>query len=311
MNCPSRTDELEDHPDWNQNPNSLTGDLTTRQDLIGIANLRLQRDHLPSDDANGNEALGTQLEGREREKEEDSSAIVGKDSTSSGPVARKDTIRPTRCQGCLPLLNGSRASMDRLAKTFMKFITFIGPGFMVAVAYIDPGNYATDVAAGAATRFQLLFIVLMSNIFAVVLQSLAMRLGTVTGLNLAEHCRANLPKWMNIALYVLAEAAIIATDIAEVNMSRNWHTLSLFVDLMVLTILGHRFRNCTESVAECSTGCWMCYYAHRRSPYPDFLRPKWLPAASTLFRVFCCPTSLRRSRLLLHPALANRSDHCW
>ena len=104
----------------------------------------------------------------------------------------------------------------------MKFATFVGPGFMVAVAYIDPGNYATDVAAGASTRFQLLFIVLMSNLFAVVLQSLAIRLGTVTGLNLAEHCRANLPKWMNIALYVLAEAAIIATDIAEVRILLPW-----------------------------------------------------------------------------------------
>jgi metal iron transporter len=97
-----------------------------------------------------------------------------------------------------------------------KFTKFIGPGFMVAVAYIDPGNYSTDVAAGANTGFKLLFIVLMSNLFAAVLQSLAVRLGTVTGMNLAEHCRANLPRWLNYVLYFLAEAAIIATDIAEV-----------------------------------------------------------------------------------------------
>ena len=87
---------------------------------------------------------------------------------------------------------------------------------MIAVAYVDPGNYATDVSAGAQTRFQLLFVVLLSNIFAVLLQSLALRLGTVTGMNLAEHCRANLPSWLNILLYMLAEAAIIATDFAEV-----------------------------------------------------------------------------------------------
>jgi len=98
----------------------------------------------------------------------------------------------------------------------LKLLRFVGPGFMVAVAYIDPGNYSTGVSAGAATRFALLFIILMSNLFALVLQTLAIRLGTVTGMNLAEHCREHLPCWLNWMLYFFAEAAIIATDIAEV-----------------------------------------------------------------------------------------------
>jgi len=76
------------------------------------------------------------------------------------------------------------------------------------VAYIDPGNYSTDVAAGASYRFKLLFIVLMSNIFAIFLQSLCIKLGTVSGLNLAEACKEFLPKWMNIFLYIMAEAAV-------------------------------------------------------------------------------------------------------
>lgn len=86
----------------------------------------------------------------------------------------------------------------------------------ISVAYIDPGNYATDVSAGATYKFRLLFIVLMSNIFAILLQSLCIKLGSVSGLNLAEACRAFLPRWLNISLYILAEGAIIATDIAEV-----------------------------------------------------------------------------------------------
>jgi metal iron transporter len=81
---------------------------------------------------------------------------------------------------------------------------------------VDPGNYATDVAAGASYQFRLLFIVLLSNIFAIFLQSLSIKLGTVSGLNLAEACRAFLPRWLNYVLYAMAEAAIIATDIAEV-----------------------------------------------------------------------------------------------
>lgn len=87
---------------------------------------------------------------------------------------------------------------------------------MISVAYIDPGNYSTDVAAGASYRYKLLFIVLMSNIFAIFLQSLCIKLGSVSGLNLAEACKEFLPRWLNIFLYIMAEAAIIATDIAEV-----------------------------------------------------------------------------------------------
>ena len=89
---------------------------------------------------------------------------------------------------------------------------------MISVAYIDPGNYSTDVSAGAATKYKLLFIVLMSNVFAIVFQSLAVRLGTVTGLNLAQHCRAHFPPWLNIILYIIGECAIVATDIAEVSL---------------------------------------------------------------------------------------------
>jgi metal iron transporter len=75
---------------------------------------------------------------------------------------------------------------------------------------------ATDVGAGSATRFSLLFSVLLSTLFAVFLQALCIKLGSVTGKNLAECCREHLPKWLTIILYLLSESAIIATDIAEV-----------------------------------------------------------------------------------------------
>lgn len=80
----------------------------------------------------------------------------------------------------------------------------------------DLGNYATDVSAGATYQFRLLFMILLSNIFAIFLQSLCIKLGTVTGMNLAENCKAHLPRWLNYVLYFFAESAIIATDIAEV-----------------------------------------------------------------------------------------------
>ncbi|KAK2002323.1 metal ion transporter metal ion transporter [Colletotrichum falcatum] len=96
------------------------------------------------------------------------------------------------------------------------FAKFVGPGFMIAVAYIDPGNYATDIAAGASYHFDLLFIVLLSNAVAIFLQSLAIKLGTITGLDLATASRVFLPRWLNLIIYALAEVAIIATDMAVV-----------------------------------------------------------------------------------------------
>lgn len=81
---------------------------------------------------------------------------------------------------------------------------------------VDPGNYSTDIAAGASYRYRLLFIVLLSNLFAILLQILAIQLGSVTGHDLASACRAYLPRWLNYFLYALAEIAIIATDLAEV-----------------------------------------------------------------------------------------------
>ncbi|CAA93297.1 plasma membrane Nramp family manganese ion transmembrane transporter [Schizosaccharomyces pombe] len=97
-----------------------------------------------------------------------------------------------------------------------EYCKFIGPGFLIAVAYIDPGNYSTDLDAGSRFQYKLLFIVFLSNLFAVYLQSLCIRLGSVTGMDLARNCREHYNRYICWSFYVLAEIAIIATDIAEV-----------------------------------------------------------------------------------------------
>lgn len=127
-----------------------------------------------------------------------------------------ETMSPSRIPVQPVALAWLPSPLRKLLLSVYKLLRFVGPGFMVAVAYIDPGNYSTDVSAGAQTKYQHLFVILMSNIFAVILQSLAIRLGTVTGMDLAQNCRAHLPKWLNWVLYFFAESAIIATDIAEV-----------------------------------------------------------------------------------------------
>ncbi|GMM29669.1 putative divalent metal ion transporter [Martiniozyma asiatica (nom. inval.)] len=126
-----------------------------------------------------------------------------------------------------------------------KLIRFIGPGLLISCAYIDPGNYSTSTAAGAQYHYTHMVIILLSNIFAIILQCLCIKLGTVTGLDLAQNCQKHLPAWWNITNYVLAELAVIFTDLAEVvggaiafnilfNIPLNYGVLLTIVDVLVI-----------------------------------------------------------------------------
>ncbi|GAB7340197.1 hypothetical protein MBLNU457_6668t1 [Dothideomycetes sp. NU457] len=146
------------------------------------------------------------------------STIIERRNTaaSAGPAGQTDDNSDRSSVSTTRLASKSKDVLSRTGTILAKYAKFIGPGAMVSVAYIDPGNYATDVAAGATYRFKLLFIVLLSNIFAIYLQSLCIKLGSVTGMNLAQMIKAHTPKWLNFILYLFAEAAIVVTDIAEV-----------------------------------------------------------------------------------------------
>jgi manganese transport protein len=97
-----------------------------------------------------------------------------------------------------------------------RLLAFIGPGYLVAVGYMDPGNWATDIAGGAAYNYRLLSVVLLSNFLAIFLQALAAKLGIVTGRDLAQACRDAYGKRVSMLLWLSAEIAIVACDIAEV-----------------------------------------------------------------------------------------------
>ena len=95
------------------------------------------------------------------------------------------------------------------------FFKVLGPAYLVAVGYMDPGNWATDLAAGSTSGYALLWVVAVSSAMAMVLQSLCCRLGIATGLDLAQACRQLLPPAWRLPLWLLAEVAMIATDLAE------------------------------------------------------------------------------------------------
>lgn len=117
-----------------------------------------------------------------------------------------------------PLIENSESGQIVVPdKTSWKnLFAYMGPGFLVSIAYIDPGNFETDLQAGAQYKYGLLWIILVASCAALVIQSLAANLGVVTGKHLAEHCRAEYEKVPNFILWVLAEISIVACDIPEV-----------------------------------------------------------------------------------------------
>ncbi|HEY0667660.1 MAG TPA: Nramp family divalent metal transporter [Sphingobacteriaceae bacterium] len=101
-------------------------------------------------------------------------------------------------------------------KGWRKLLAFVGPAYLVSVGYMDPGNWATDIAGGSQFGYKLLWVLLMSNLMALLLQTLSARLGIITGLDLAQASRRAYPSFINFPLYILAQIAIIACDLAEI-----------------------------------------------------------------------------------------------
>ncbi|MCR8660409.1 Nramp family divalent metal transporter [Paenibacillus endoradicis] len=106
-------------------------------------------------------------------------------------------------------------SLDGRSKGIKQLLPFLGPAFIAAVAYIDPGNYATNITAGSKYGYTLLWVILASNLMAVLIQSLSAKLGISTGKNLSEMCREKFTKKTSILLWIQAEVVIMATDLAE------------------------------------------------------------------------------------------------
>ena len=138
-------------------------------------------------------------------------------------------------------------------------LAFTGPGLMVAVGYMDPGNWATDIAGGSQFGYTLLSVVLISNFFAIVLQHLALKLGIVSGRDLAQACRDNYSPAVSFVLWVLCEIAIAACDIAEVigsaialnilfHIPLTWGVLITALDVLVILFFQYKGFRLIESI---------------------------------------------------------------
>jgi manganese transport protein len=131
------------------------------------------------------------------------------EATSPDPGWRRARLAPS-------LAEVHRSIEVSGATWFRKLLAFAGPGYLVAVGYMDPGNWATDLAGGSRFGYTLLSVILLSNLMAVLLQGLASKLGIVTGRDLAQACRDHYSRRVTFALWIMCEVAIAACDLAEV-----------------------------------------------------------------------------------------------
>lgn len=152
-----------------------------------------------------------------------------------------------------------------------KLLAFVGPGYMISVGYMDPGNWATDLAGGSQFGYLLLSVILLSNLMAILLQGLAARLGIATGLDLAQACRERYGKAANVVLWLLCEAAIVACDLAEVigtaialkllfGIPLLAGAIITVVDVLLVLVLMHRgFRRLEAFVIALLTVIFVCF----------------------------------------------------
>jgi len=163
---------------------------------------------------------------------------------------RNDGWRLPRGEVSLSEVHGSIA-VPQDAGFWRKLFAFAGPGYLVAVGYMDPGNWATDLAGGARYGYTLLSVILISNLMAILLQALAARLGIASGRDLAQACRDHYSRPVTIGLWILCEIAIAACDLAEVigaaialnllfGLPLIWGVCLTALDVLIVLFLQHR-----------------------------------------------------------------------
>jgi manganese transport protein len=178
-----------------------------------------------------------------------------------------------------------------------QFLAFAGPGYMVSVGYMDPGNWATSLEGGSSFGYTLLSVVMLSNIMAIILQSLCARLGIATGHDLAQACRAYYSKPVSMVLWILCELAIIACDLAEVigtaialkllfGIPLLFGAIITALDVFLLLLLMHNgFRKLEAFVISLLVVIFLCFIAQiamAAPPVRDILQGLFVPSTEII-----------------------------
>ncbi|MBX7210576.1 MAG: Nramp family divalent metal transporter [Verrucomicrobiaceae bacterium] len=184
--------------------------------------------------------------------------------------------------------------VPRSSSFWRKMLAFAGPGFLVSVGYMDPGNWATDLAGGSRYGYTLLFVILLSNLIAILLQHLCVKLGVVTGRDLAQACRDHYSRPVVWVLWLLCEAAIAACDLAEIvgsaiglqllfGIPLFWGCAITTLDVLIVMMLQHRgFRYVEALVITLILTIGGCFLAELIFAKPDLgdIARGFLPSAA-------------------------------
>ncbi|MGN6393756.1 MAG: Nramp family divalent metal transporter [Gemmatimonadales bacterium] len=204
-------------------------------------------------------------------------------SAASTSPLREAEVGGWRYPRTLPSLPESHhtVAVPRGVSFWRKALAFAGPGYMVAVGYMDPGNWATDLAGGARFGYMLLSVILISNVMAILLQALALKLGIVTGRDLAQACRDHYSRPVSFALWVLCEIAIAACDLAEVigsaialnlllGIPLVWGVCLTALDVLLILLLQHKgFRYLEAFVIALVATIGVCFAVELVMARPD------------------------------------------
>lgn len=185
----------------------------------------------------------------------------------SNPIGATHRNIPRRSLGTL----NASVQLPRSGHWLKRLLAFTGPGYMVAVGYMDPGNWATDLAGGSRFGYLLLSVILLSNLMAILLQALAARLGIASGRDLAQSCREYYSRPVCISLWLACEGAIVACDLAEVigtaialnllfGIPLIWGAAISVVDvILILLLMGKGFRSLEAFVIVLMTVIFICF----------------------------------------------------
>jgi manganese transport protein len=222
-------------------------------------------------------------------------------------------------------LNATVPLPPEQAGFWKQYCAFVGPAFLVSVGYMDPGNWGTDLQAGALFRYDLLWVVALSSFMAIILQVCSARLGVVTGKDLAQMCRDHLPKWTRWPNWIFCEIAIAACDLAEVlgsavalhllcGIPLFWCVVITAFDVLLLLALqglGMRFIEAVIlTLVATIGGCYFVEIFVLPQTSPDFLemssallRPGFHQAGMVLLAIGIIGATVMPHNLYLHSAL--------
>ncbi|MCK9211684.1 MAG: Nramp family divalent metal transporter [Ignavibacteriaceae bacterium] len=207
-----------------------------------------------------------------------------------------------------------------------RLFAFSGPAFLVSVGYMDPGNWATDIAGGAQFGYKLIWVILLANMMAILFQTLAARLGIVYGRDLAQACRSSYPKSINFILWIFTELAIAATDLAEVlgsaiglyllfGIPLVWGVVITTLDvLLLLLLINYGIRKMEAVIVSLVAMIGICFLLELVLAKPDFaeVATGFMPTAMSSGALFIAlgiiGATVMPHNIYLHSALVQSRD---